>query len=359
MLSKKKIFFILPSLCAGGAERVMSFVAQQLNDSKFEAKLIVLGYENDAVYIVDKIEVIYLNKKRLLLAIFDLFFLIRKEKPAIVMSAIGHVNVIMGLFSFAFKNIKFIGREASVVSKMSQFSNSKVKISYFLIRFFYKRLDKIVCQSQDMKNDFINNFNISDSQLMVIHNPITAMPEIMHIKNETDLMSFITVGRLSPEKGHLRLLEVLAKIDSYAFVYTIVGSGPLKSEIKETIIRLGIQDKVSFIPYTSKVLELLSENDYFLQGSYVEGFPNALLESCTVGTPVLAFNVPGGTKEIVEQGINGFIVEDELEFWTVLFDLDKLKRINRELVKKSVSEKFEGKAIIVKYEQLFDSLIYK
>ena len=359
MLSKKKIFFILPTLCAGGAERVMSFVAQQLNDSKFEAKLIVLGYENDAVYIVDKIEVIYLNKKRLLLAIFDLFFLIRKEKPAIVMSAIGHVNVIMGLFSFAFKNIKFIGREASVVSKMSQFSNSKVKISYFLIRFFYKRLDKIVCQSQDMKNDFINNFNISDSQLMVIHNPITAMPEIMHIKNETDLMSFITVGRLSPEKGHLRLLEVLAKIDSYAFVYTIVGSGPLKSEIKETIIRLGIQDKVSFIPYTSKVLELLSENDYFLQGSYVEGFPNALLESCTVGTPVLAFNVPGGTKEIVEQGINGFIVEDELEFWTVLFDLDKLKRINRELVKKSVSEKFEGKAIIVKYEQLFDSLIYK
>jgi glycosyltransferase involved in cell wall biosynthesis len=359
MLSKKKIFFILPSLCAGGAERVMSFVAQQLDISRFEVKLIILGFENDAVYIVDKIEVIYLNKKRLLLAIFDLFCLIRKEKPAIVMSAIGHVNVIMGLFSFAFKNIKFIGREASVVSKMSQFSNSKVKISYFLIRFFYKRLDKIVCQSQDMKNDFINNFNISDSQLMVIHNPITAMPEIMHIKNETDLMSFITVGRLSPEKGHLRLLEVLAKIDSYAFVYTIVGSGPLKSEIKETIIRLGIQDKVSFIPYTSKVLELLSENDYFLQGSYVEGFPNALLESCTVGTPVLAFNVPGGTKEIVEQGINGFIVEDELEFWTVLFDLDKLKRINRELVKKSVSEKFEGKAIIVKYEQLFDSLIYK
>lgn len=359
MLSKKKIFFILPSLCAGGAERVMSFVAQQLDDSKFEAKLIVLGFKNDAVYIVDKIEVIYLNKKRLLLAIFDLFFLIRKEKPSIVLSAIGHVNMMMGLFSFVFKKIKFIGREASVVSKMSQFSDFKVKISYFLIRFFYKRLDIIVCQSQDMKNDFINNFNISDSQLMVIHNPITAMPEIMHIKNETDLMRFITVGRLSPEKGHLRLLEVLAKIDSYAFVYTIVGSGPLKSEIKETIIRLGIQDKVSFIPYTSKVLELLSENDYFLQGSYVEGFPNALLESCTVGTPVLAFNVPGGTKEIVEQGINGFIVEDELEFWTVLFDLDKLKRINRELVKKSVSEKFEGKAIIVKYEQLFDSLIYK
>ena len=79
MQSKKKILFILPTLCAGGAERVMSFVAQQLDDSKFEAKLIVLGFDNDAVYIVDKIEVIYLNKKRLLLAIFDLFFLIYKD----------------------------------------------------------------------------------------------------------------------------------------------------------------------------------------------------------------------------------------------------------------------------------------
>ena len=130
-------------------------------------------------------------------------------------------------------------------------------------------------------------------------------------------------------------------------------------EIKDAIIRLGIQDKVNLIPYTSKVLELLSENDYFLQGSYVEGFPNALLESFTVGTPVLAFNAPGGTKEIVIQGVNGFIVENELEFRTVLSDLNKLKTIDREIVKKSVSEKFEVNTIVKKYEELFDSLICK
>ena len=158
-LSKKKIIIILPSLLAGGAERVMSFVAQQLDDSKFEVKLIVVGFEGDAVYSVDKIEVIYLNKNRLLLAILSLFGLLRKEKPDIVLSTIGHVNMMMGLFSFVFKNIKFIGREASVFSKMSQFSNSNFLISFLPLRFFYKRLDKIVCQSQDMKNDFINNFN--------------------------------------------------------------------------------------------------------------------------------------------------------------------------------------------------------
>mgnify|MGYP000064476028 CR=1 FL=1 len=57
---------------------------------------------------------------------------------------------------------------------------------------------------------------------------------------------------------------------------------------------------IKHIPFTSNVNDYIAENDMFLQGSYVEGFPNALLESCVVGTPVLAFNVPGGTKEIIE-----------------------------------------------------------
>lgn len=356
---KKKIIFILPSLCAGGAERVISYVAQQLNSDIFDVKLIVIGFKKDVVYDVESLNVQYLNKSRLLTSATTLFGVILKENPSIVVSSIGHVNIMMGLFSMIFRRIKFIGREASVVSKMSQFSSSKMVIPFFLLRFFYKRLDRIVCQSQDMKNDFIKNFKIPASQLLVIHNPITAMPQLMHIKNETEKIRFITVGRLSPEKGHLRLLEVLATIETYAFFYTIVGSGPLLSEIKDAIIRLGIQDRVCLIPYTSKVLELLSENDYFLQGSYVEGFPNALLESCSMGTPVLAFNSPGGTKEIVEQGINGFIVEDELEFQSVLSDLKKLRTIDRELVKKSVFEKFESNLIVKKYEKLLDSLIYK
>ena len=48
-----------------------------------------------------------------------------------------------------------------------------------------------------------------------------------------------------------------------------------------------------------KIIDYLSDSDFFIQGSYVEGFPNSVLESCSVGTPVIAFNCPGGTKEII------------------------------------------------------------
>ena len=98
----------------------------------------------------------------------------------------------------------------------------------------------------------------------------------------------------------------MAKIKSYDFKYTIVGSGPLESLLKKKVVELGLEKNVDFIPYTNQVLNIVNAHDYFIQGSYFEGFPNALLESCTVGTPVLAFNAPGGTKEIVQEGVNGF-----------------------------------------------------
>ena len=128
------------------------------------------------------------------------------------------------------------------------------------------------------------------------------------------------------------------------------------NEIKEKTVQLGLYNKICLIPFTHKVLDIVSKNDYFLQGSYVEGFPNALLESCTVGTPVIAFNAPGGTKEIVVDGINGFLVENEFEFITVLIDINALKSIDRDEVKRSVMSKFNAEGIIKKYENLFNQL---
>ena len=114
-----------------------------------------------------------------------------------------------------------------------------------------------------------------------------------------------------------------------------------------------LTNNFTHIPYTDNVFDFISSSDLFLQGSYVEGFPNAVLESCMVGTPVLAFNVPGGTKEIIENGINGYLVENEEEY---------LKHLNKELnfepieIRNSVEEKFSELKIISQYESLFDKL---
>lgn len=353
---KKKILFILPSLRAGGAERVISFIAKQLNSDMFDVKLIVIGFNKDAVYDVESLNIQYLNKTRLLASIATLFRNIIKEKPAIVVSSIGHVNIMLGIFSLFFLKTKFIGREASVVSKMNEFSRVNSKGYSVLMKLFYPRLDAIICQSDDMRQDFINTFGLNFSKLIVIHNPITNSGNIIKNRRSKNKIHFITVGRLSEEKGYLRIIEGLSEIRNYDFHYTIIGSGPQESSIKASIDKYKLTEKTSFIPYTSRILEVVSQNDFFIQGSYVEGFPNALLESCTVGTPVIAFKAPGGTKDIVVNGVNGFLVENKLDFVTVLNDVEKLKSIDNNEVILSVTDKFNSEMIIKQYEALFNKV---
>ena len=81
MSKKIKIFFVLPTLYAGGAERVISFVSQNLDKEKFDSKLIVIGFEKDSKYAVSGIPVVFLNKKRVLNGAFALFKILLKQKP--------------------------------------------------------------------------------------------------------------------------------------------------------------------------------------------------------------------------------------------------------------------------------------
>ena len=351
----KFFLFILPSLRAGGAERIISYLAQELN-TKFKIKLIVLGSNQDNKYNVENIDVFYLNKTRLLFSIISLFNIIRKEKPHIVFSSISHVNTLMALFSFYFKKIKFIAREASVISEMVKFSDFKLKLNKKIIYWLYPKLDLIICQSTDMRNDFINNFNINNQKLKVIHNPITREISIHHKIKKTNLtVNFITIGRLSKEKGHLRLLDILSKVN-YDFRFTIIGEGVELENIKSYTNSLKLTDKIKFIPYTNNVLEELGKADFFLQGSYVEGFPNALLESCTVGTPVIAFDCPGGTKEIIQKGINGYLVDNDEEFLEILNNRELINNFNYKKVINTVESRFSSKKILAEYEKIFESL---
>ncbi|WP_139956334.1 glycosyltransferase [Flavicella sediminum] len=357
-LKTMKIYFILPNIGAGGAQRIVSFLVTMMDKKKFDTQLIVLGNQANSVFDIEGVDVRYLEKTRLLNAIPTLFKILKKEQPDLVFSSIGHINIILGLFSFYFRKIKFIVREASVLSKRMEFSSFNTSLFNFLIKLSYKGIEKIVCQSKDMRDDFVTNFNIAPHKLIVINNPITKEIPFEAREQLGSLVKFVTVGRLSEEKGHIRLLECLSKIEDYKFSYTIIGSGHCEQQIKEKAKSLNLEDKICYISFTNEVLNELKKYDYFLQGSFVEGFPNALLESCLVGTPVIAFNVLGGTKEIVESGVNGYLVENEDEFVSTLKDLNKLKNIQKtEAVNLSVKEKFKSQKIMKDYEELFTKTV--
>lgn len=355
--NKINITFILPNLLPGGAERVFSYVAQNIDPKKFNATLLIIGYSKDASYDVKNIGLIFLEKSRVLDGIPALFNYIRKNKPDILVSAIGHLNTVMGLMSPFFPKSRCIIREASVISAMSEISQQNTSFSFtdklhsITSHLSYKLVDKVICQSQDMADDFLKIYKIPLEKTVIINNPITNIFPLKKIKESTDkVVKFITVGRLSKEKGHIRIIEMLSKL-KFQFHYTIIGKGPLKEDIFNEVAKHNLSEKITYIPFTKDVSNYMSLNDLFLQGSYVEGFPNTVLESCYVGTPVLAFNVPGGTKEIISHKINGYLVDTEKDY---LYYLNNRLMLSPKKVRDSVEMKFAQQNIIYQYEALFN-----
>jgi glycosyltransferase involved in cell wall biosynthesis len=349
----KKILFILPSLKFGGAERVISFICQNLNPHKYEVTLLVLGFKNDQKIEVNNIRLVFFNKSRLLLAIPQLFNYLRKSRPNIVVGSIGHINLFLGALSLLFSKIKFIGREASVTEIMMKYSKKK-QIPLWLGAFFYSKLDKIICQSEDMKESFVRLYNYQSNKCVIVNNPITFALSRFNNTNIESINKFITVGRLSEEKGYERILRVLHMME-IDYHYLIIGDGPLRNDIKKIIVELNLYSKVTIIEYSNNVQNFLLESSLYLQGSYVEGFPNALLEALALGVPVIAFNAPGGTKEILKNGFNGFLVETEMEYKKSILEAIRKNWNKREIVE-NVYSKFSGETIINQYCQLFNSL---
>ena len=360
MINKNKIktLFILPNLAAGGAERVYSFVPQNMDPSRFQSTILIVGHKKDTVYDTGNIPVISLQKNRLKEGILAIYKFLKKERPDVVFGSIAHINTALGLMALFFPKIKFIIREASVISFMAKFSEGKPSLFWNIApKIAYKQVDAVICQSKDMALDFHELYKIPLSKIVQIGNPITNLTDRVNqvVIFEQSVNKFITVGRLSKEKGHKRILELLANFKQ-DFTYTIVGDGPEKAAILTQISNLGLEGKVTYISHSNNVSSLLLENSLFLQGSYVEGFPNAVLESCTVGTPVLAFNVPGGTKEIIEHDINGYLVNNKEEF---LEQLNKKKTWDRKLISQSVTKKYSPEIIISEYENLILNLVTK
>ncbi len=359
-LRKIKILIVVPNLSAGGAEKVMSFIAQNLNTNIFEPILLIIGFKKDDVYDTQNVKTIYLNKNKVRNSFFSLLLVVKKEKPNIIFSSLSHLNTTLGLLSYLFPKIHFIGRETYV--KGAQFSTRLATTRGFLFSLIsnigYNGLKYIICQSEDMKIDMVKNQGAQEKKIVVINNPISknfcTKDQIPSIEKG---YKFITVGRLAKHKGFDRILNTLSKID-HPFNYLIIGEGPEKNNIIELIETLNLKDKVEHISFTTNICDYLSASHFYLQGSHVEGFPNALIESLAVGTPAIVFDAPGGINEIMIDGENGSVVNSEKEFELKLNEnIHQINKFSPKKVSRHVRREYIAEKIITKYESFFQSLV--
>lgn len=144
------------------------------------------------------------------------------------------------------------------------------------------------------------------SQLTTIQNGVADLSRQSSLR-PNKIVRLIVVARFAPQKDHLLLLNALTHLEPTTYELLLIGDGPTRSEVEQTVKALELQANVSFLGTRSDIPELLATSDVFVLPSNWEGFPISILEAMRAGLPVIASDV-GGSREAVENGKTGFLV---------------------------------------------------
>lgn len=333
MRERKKILLVLPSLSGGGAERVMLTLSKFLNREVFEVYLVVIIKKGAYIDIIpDNVSIIYFNSSRVRYSFIKMIRLILDIKPKFVFSTLGQFNLMMAFIRlFISREIKFIGRESNTVSVRNKDMRFP-KIYNKLYKLLYPNLDLVICQSEYMRKDLIYNYGFPESKAVVINNPVDT--EEIEKKMDIDVgfplqrnkINLLAVGRLVNQKGFDLLLASFSLLDT-RYVLTILGEGPLEVHLKKMAIDLNISERINFEGFVNNPYAYMKGADIFVLSSRYEGFPNVVLEANACGLPVIAFDSPGGVREILGAGVGGELVPNgdvrELAQRILNFDFSK------------------------------------
>lgn len=125
----------------------------------------------------------------------------------------------------------------------------------------------------------------------------------------------LTVGALSPRKGHDRVLEILPRllVTYPSLLYVVVGGASVEGDTRPLLERVvaerGLQDHVRFagsLPH-AEIARWLAAADLFCLATSNEGRANVILEALACGVPVVTTDV-GGSREVIADGSDGFLV---------------------------------------------------
>lgn len=123
-----------------------------------------------------------------------------------------------------------------------------------------------------------------------------------------DRFAWLAVGRLEEPKDLPTMLRAFAELPAGRRVLLLAGEGPLHDEAEGLVDALGIAPAtVRFLGQRGDIPSLMSAADAYLMSSAWEGLPLVLIEASAAKLPIVTTDV-GGTAEVVEEGVNGFLV---------------------------------------------------
>lgn len=352
-----KIVLLIDHLSGfGGAQRVITNIANRMTEKGNEVEFILTGNNKSCVYQLDnriKINLIQdssVKRMSKIKKIKKIRQTIKKTQTDVVISFLTMVNII-AIISNAGLDIPIIISERNDPDRCS-------KIEKLLSRLFYRFAQCVVVQTDCIKEKISRYYK---KNIEVIGNPLVNHGVEKTIYERTKRV--IAVGRLNKQKNYTLLLEAFSKVilNYKDYCIDIYGVGKEEESLKKKCHELGIEKNVFFKGNKSDVITCEPDYEFYVLSSDYEGMPNALAEAMSVGLPCISTNCDGGgAAALIKNEKNGLLVEknniDELERAMLRYieNPDFAKQMGNEA--KRIKVDLGHQAIMNKWEILIEKL---
>ena len=316
----RKITIILPSLAGGGAERLHVNLANFWVKQGICVEFVLLRKEGDLIGAVENnINIIDLRINKIRKSIFPLRRYFINNKQDIILAAM------WPLTSACVMAWRLAGKPGSLFLSDHNFLSLSVitelrfprHLLSIIMKLTYPYASGLIAVSNGVKEDLCNLGNFAKSAVRVIYNPTAVGFPVSRESSEKIITLWgqgydyhiLSVGSLRAQKDHATLIKAFSYFRQHVNAkLTIVGEGPLRAELENLIIELGLQAVVSLPGFFSDPYPWFRSADLFVLSSRWEGFGNVIVEALECGLPVVSTNCKSGPSEILDDGRYGLLI---------------------------------------------------
>jgi glycosyltransferase involved in cell wall biosynthesis len=314
------IAFFLPSLCGGGAERVIVNLAQGITERGLPVHLVLAAAAGPLLdQVPATVRVVDLQSPRVLRSLGPLAGYLRRERPKVLVSSMGHANLVaLWAARLARQGTRVIVTQHNTLSQeIRQESRLAAALWPPLLRIFYPWAASIVAVSRGVADDLARMSGLRRESVTVIYNPVIT-PTVMALAREAPTHPWfgpgqppviLGAGRLTRAKGFLTLVRAFAEIRRHrAGRLIILGEGEDRPALEGLARELGVADDVALPGFQDNALAYMAGAAVFVLSSVWEGLPTVLIEALAAGARVVSTDCPSGPREILQEGRLGALV---------------------------------------------------
>jgi glycosyltransferase involved in cell wall biosynthesis len=316
----KRIAIYLPSLSGGGTERVMVTIANALaSEGYFIDLLLAKAYGPYLKEVSPKIHIVNCNASRVLTSLPVVVRFLRNKRPATLLAAPRHANIVALLASrLAYVPTRIVVTEhVSLMQDTKYNPNLRSHFLPLLMRWTYPWADKIVAVSKGIADELILALGLPQERVQIIYNPVVT-PDLLK-KAEEPVNDpwlqpgrppvILAVGRLAVQKDYPTLLKAFALVRAQRPAYLLIlGEGPERPFLEALARRLGIAEDVRMPGFVENPYPYMRRASVLVLSSLFEGLPTVLIEAMACGLSVVSTDCPSGPREILEDGKYGYLV---------------------------------------------------